>query len=151
LISLLLTWTTDIHDLMVGLVHVKVPYKLAFAVFAALRFVPLVANEVDAVRAAHSIRGRATKNPIANISLRWQRYLFAVLVNSLRKGEELAVAAECRGFGLARARTNMKRFAWSRSGLVFVAIFVVAIVALKIWDQTYLVNALYRGLQVRVT
>jgi energy-coupling factor transport system permease protein len=151
LVSLMLTWTTDVHDLMVGLMHVKVPYGLAFAVFAALRFVPLVANEVEAVRAAHSIRGTATRNPVANLTMRWQRYLFAVLVNSLRKGEELAVAAECRGFGLARTHTNMKPFAWSRSGLVLVATFVVAIVALKVWDQSYLVNALYQGLAVRVT
>jgi energy-coupling factor transporter transmembrane protein EcfT len=149
LVSLMLTWTTDIHDLMVGLVHVKVPYRLAFAIFAALRFVPVVSNEVDAVRAAHSIRGRAARNPIANASLLWQRYLFAVLVNSLRKGEELAVAAECRGFGLAGIRTNMKPFAWSRSGLVLIAFFIVAIVVLKVWDQTTLVHEIYRGLQLR--
>jgi energy-coupling factor transport system permease protein len=143
LVSLMLTWTTDIHDLMVGLVHIKVPYRIAFAVFAALRFVPLVGNEVEAVRAAHSIRGRAMKNPVANLSMLWQRYLFAVLVNSLRKGEELAVAAECRGFGSSVVRTNMKPFVWTRSGIVLVAAFVAVIVALKMWDAMYLVHALY--------
>ena len=62
LASFVLIWTTDTRDLMVSLTKVGIPYRGAFAVFLALRFLPLIQREVDAVRAAHSIRGKSTSS-----------------------------------------------------------------------------------------
>ena len=58
LASFVLIWTTDTRDLMTSLVKAGMPYRYAFTVFLALRFLPLIQKEVEAVRAAHSIRGR---------------------------------------------------------------------------------------------
>ncbi len=135
LATLLLAWTTDINELMVGLVHVGLPYRYAFVVFTTLRFMPIIENEVQAVRTAHAIRGRAARNRFANRSLLWQRYLFTVLVNGLRKGEQVAVAAECRAFGATAARTYRRSFTWTASGIALVLFFLLLIVALKVADQ----------------
>jgi energy-coupling factor transporter transmembrane protein EcfT len=137
LATLLLAWTTDINDLMVGLVHVGLPYRYAFVVFTTLRFMPIIENEVEAVRTAHAIRGRAARNRFSNRLLLWQRYLFTVLVNGLRKGEQVAVAAECRGFGALPTRTYRRRFRWTASGVGLVVVFLVAMVVLKLADQVY--------------
>ncbi|NPV57895.1 MAG: hypothetical protein HPY76_14665, partial [Anaerolineae bacterium] len=51
LASFVLIWTTETRDLMVSLVKVGMPYRIAFAIFLALRFLPVVQREVDAVRA----------------------------------------------------------------------------------------------------
>ena len=99
LASFVLIWTTDTRDLMVSLTKAGIPYRYAFAVFLALRFLPLVQREVDAVKSAHAIRGRAARSGLMHRFKLWQRYMFTVLVNGLRKAEMTATALECRGFG----------------------------------------------------
>ncbi len=134
LISFLLIWTTDIRELMVGLVHLKLPYRFAFAIFMALRFLPLIQEEVDAVRAAHAIRGRASKSQLKHRFRLWQRYLFTVIVNGLRKAENTAMAIESRGFSAFPDRTYVKDYHWTLSGglldLVFL-LFGVALLAME--------------------
>lgn len=133
--SFLLIWTTDIRDLMVGLVSIGMPYRYAFTVFMALRFLPVVQQEVDAVKAAHAIRGRASRSPIRHRFRLWQRYMFTVIVNGLRKAENTALAIESRGFGAFPDRTYTKEFRWSRSGIVMLAVFVVFSISLVVWER----------------
>ena len=130
--SFLLIWTTDIHDLMVGLVKVGLPYRFAFAVFMALRFLPLIQREVDAVRAAHAIRGRAARFSIQHRLKLWQRYIFTVLINGLRKAEVTAVAIECRAFGAYPQRTFVKDVQWTWSGWLMALLTVAWVVALHL-------------------
>ncbi len=132
LISFLLIWTTDIRELMVGLVRLKLPYRFAFAIFMALRFLPLIQEEVDAVRAAHAIRGRASKSQIRHRFRLWQRYLFTVIVNGLRKAENTAMAIESRGFSAFPDRTYVKDYHWTFSGGLLDLVFLLFGVALLV-------------------
>jgi energy-coupling factor transport system permease protein len=125
LVSFLLIWTTDIRELMVGLVRLKLPYRFAFAIFMALRFLPVIQEEVDAVRAAHAIRGRASKSQIKHRFRLWQRYLFTVIVNGLRKAENTAMAIESRGFSAYPDRTYVKDFHWTVSGVMLDVVFLL--------------------------
>jgi energy-coupling factor transport system permease protein len=134
--SFLLIWTTDIRDMMVGLVRLGMPYRFAFAIFMALRFLPIIQNEVDAVRAAHAIRGRATKSQWSHRFRLWQRYMFTVIVNGLRKAENTAVAIESRGFGAYPDRTYVKDFRWSASGIILVLLFAAFGILLLYWERT---------------
>jgi len=133
--SFMLIWTTDIRDLMVGLVRVGLPYRFAFAIFMALRFLPLVQQEVAAVRAAHAIRGKAARSPLQHRFRLWQRYLFTVIVNGLRKAESTAIAVESRGFGAYPDRTFVKDFHWSVSGLILIAIYLAFAGGLLYWER----------------
>ena len=92
LASFVLIWTTDTRDLMVSLTKVGVPYRGGFAFFLALRFLPLIQREVDAVRAAHSIRGKSTSSGLGHRFKLWQRYIFTILINGLRKAETTATS-----------------------------------------------------------
>lgn len=106
--SFLLIWTTDSRDLMVSLTQAGVSYRYAFAVFLALRFLPLVQREVESVQAAHAIRGRAARSSLGHRFKLWQRYMFTILVNGLRKAEATAAALDCRAFGSYPDRTYLK-------------------------------------------
>ena len=96
--SYLLIWTTNIQQLMVGLVKIGIPYRFAFGLFTALRFLPIIQREVNAVKAAHSIRGHAKVSQLNRRFQLWRRYVFTVMVNGLRKAEYCATAAQLRGF-----------------------------------------------------
>jgi energy-coupling factor transport system permease protein len=122
---------------MVGLVSIGMPYRYAFTVFMALRFLPVVQQEVDAVKAAHAIRGRASSSPIRHRIRLWQRYMFTVIVNGLRKAENTALAIESRGFGAFPDRTFVKEFHWTKTGIILLMLFIVFAVWLIFWEKTF--------------
>lgn len=136
LASFILIWTTDIRDLMVGLVSIGMPYRYAFTIFMALRFLPVVQQEVDAVKAAHAIRGRASRSPLQHRFRLWQRYMFTVIVNGLRKAENTALAIESRGFGAYPDRTFTKQFHWTKTGIALILFFILFAIALLIWERS---------------
>lgn len=138
LASFIFIWTTDIRDLMTGLVRIGMPYRFAFAIFLALRFLPIIQQEVDAVKAAHAIRGRAVRSPIRHRVRLWQRYMFTVIVNGLRKAENTALAIESRGFGAYPDRTYVKSFRWTRMGGLLILIFLAFAAWLMYWERTIL-------------
>jgi energy-coupling factor transport system permease protein len=136
LASFVLIWTTETRDLMVSLTKTGIPYRYAFAVFLALRFLPLVQREVNAVQAAHSIRGRATRSGLVHRFKLWQRYMFTVLINGLRKAEMTATALECRGFGSYPDRTYVKDVEFKASSLILIAIFLLLQAGLIVLEHT---------------
>lgn len=125
LASFIFIWTTDIRDLMTGLVRIGMPYRFAFAIFLALRFLPIVQQEVEAVKSAHAIRGRASNSLIRHRFRLWQRYMFTVIVNGLRKAENTALAIESRGFGAYPNRTYTKQYHWTWTGALLNLLFLV--------------------------
>lgn len=139
LVSFLFIWTTDIRELMVGLTKLGIPYRYAFAIFTALRFLPIIQQEVDAVQAAHAIRGRAARSPWAHRFRLWQRYLFTVIVNGLRKAENTALAIESRGFGAYPTRTYVKPYRLTFVGVLIVVAFMLAGAGLILWEKGLLV------------
>jgi len=138
LASFIFIWTTDIRDLMTGLVRIGMPYRYAFAIFLALRFLPIVQQEVDAVKAAHAIRGRASHSPIRHRIRLWQRYMFTVIVNSLRKAESTALAIDSRGFGAYPDRTYIKSFRWTITGAILILFFIAFSAWLILWERNLL-------------
>ncbi len=140
LASFLLIWTTDTRDLMVSLAKAGLPYRIAFAVFMALRFLPLIQREVDAVHAAHAIRGQAAHSGLAHRFKLWQRYIFTVLVNGLRKAETTAVALDCRAFGYYPTRTYVKDVFFNPADLWLIALTLALSLGLLYWEHPFLLH-----------
>jgi energy-coupling factor transport system permease protein len=138
--SFVLIWTTDIRDLMVSLTQAGVPYRFAFAVFLALRFLPLAQREVDAVRSAHAIRGQTMRSNMLHRFKLWQRYVFTVLVNGLRKAEITSTALECRGFGAFPDRTYVKTVSFQRGDLWLIGIFVLVQASLIYMERVGIIS-----------
>jgi energy-coupling factor transport system permease protein len=130
LASFVFIWTTESRDLMIAFAKAGINYRYAFAVFLALRFLPLVQREVTAVQAAHAIRGRSTSSGLVHRFKLWRRYMFTVIVNGLRKAEATATALECRAFGCYPDRTYVKDITFRRTNLLFPVIFTILIVVL---------------------
>ncbi len=135
LASFVLIWTTDTRDLMVSLAKAGIPYRMAFTVFLALRFLPLVQREVDTVQDAHAIRGRAAHSSLAHRFKLWQRYIFTILVNGLRKAEVTAISLECRAFGYSRSRTYVKDVSFKTSDIILVLVTLLVSACLIYWER----------------
>jgi energy-coupling factor transport system permease protein len=135
LASFILIWTTDTRDLMVSLTKAGIPYRGAFAVFLAMRFLPLIQKEVDAVRAAHSIRGKSTNSKFGHRFKLWQRYIFTILINGLRKAETTATSLDCRAFGCYPTRTYVKDVQYRTPDLILLLVTSVLTVGLIIAER----------------
>jgi energy-coupling factor transport system permease protein len=136
LASFVFIWTTESRDLMIAFAKAGINYRYAFAVFLALRFLPLVQREVAAVQAAHAIRGRSTGSGLAHRFKLWRRYMFTVIVNGLRKAEATATALDCRAFGCYPDRTYVKDITFNRVNLLFPLTFVILITILVYLERT---------------
>ena len=111
---------------MTSLVKAGMPYRYAYTIFLALRFLPLIQKEVDSVKAAHAIRGKAAGTSLSHRFKLWQRYVFTILINGIRKAETTADALECRAFGYSDRRTYVKDVYFRKRDLLLI-IFTVGI------------------------
>lgn len=98
LIILVLICTTDPAQLAKAMMKLKLPLNVAFMMLAALRFFPVISEEMSNISTAQTIRG-IQKN---NMKKRFRAFNLATLplmVNSLRKSRTMGIAIESKGFG----------------------------------------------------
>jgi energy-coupling factor transport system permease protein len=128
--SLVFIRTTDPRDLAIALVtQLRVPYRIAYAFFIALRIVPTIEDEIKTIRAAQAVRGVARQGGIAGRIREMKRYAMPLLVGSLRKASMMVMSMEARAFGAFPTRTFVDRPVIKARGLTVCAVTVAAVVA----------------------
>ncbi len=102
--SALFVLTTDPSQLVRSLIHqAHVSPRIAYSIFVAYRFVPLLEIEFDTIRAAHQLRGGVGRyGPIERIR-EVIGYAIPLLASAVRRGERVALAMESRAFGALAA------------------------------------------------
>jgi energy-coupling factor transport system permease protein len=120
--------TSDPTDLADALVQqLRVPWRFAIGALAALRLMPLMAQEWHVLGWARRARGiEAGHSPLAKARVFWSQ-AFALLVAAIRRGVRMSIAMESRGFGARSGRTyarqqRMHRYDW---GLLAATLLVV--------------------------
>lgn len=142
-----LSASTPPERLFSALRALRVPFGLAFLVVTALRFVPDVAAEWAAVRAARARRGRAAwrRAPWSWVFLE-ASLLAPVLARALRRARALAESLDSRGFDAAspRAVRNPLRFGRADRGLL-ASVFLasVALASLRVVFLLYTSDTWY--------
>ncbi len=108
-LSLMLTVTrlTDLSNALV--VHWHLPYQYAFTITTALHFIPVFFQDMQAVTEAQTARGVSfdTRNPFRRIALMIPLSI-PLLISSVKKTEQAAIAVELRGFNLRTRRSAYK-------------------------------------------
>jgi energy-coupling factor transport system permease protein len=101
-------------------IHWRVSTRFAFGALAALRLVPLLVAEYEAVLLARRTRGvEAGRNPVARIRL-IAGVAFTLLVGAVRRGSRLATAMDARGFDSGIPRSNARGSTLHRRDALFV-------------------------------
>ena len=124
---------TRISDLANALVQVlHVPYKYAFTLTTAIRFVPQFLEEMNDIMEAQTARGIEfdTRNSFKKLGLILP-LCAPLLISSLRRSDMTAVAAEVRGFELRTASSGYKRYPFRLCDLaaaLFCALLIAAAV-----------------------
>lgn len=101
--------TTTPEELGMTLSKLKIPYMYSFAFISAIRFTPVLAEELQSIMDAQRSRGLELDKggPISRIR-RYIPILVPLIVNVLRRSYDLAEAMEVKCFGASRKRTFLK-------------------------------------------
>jgi len=128
-LALLLSVTqmSDLSGVLVQRLHV--PYKYAFTLTTAIRFIPVFADSLSGIMEAQTARGVAfdTKNPFKKLGLILPLCM-PLLISSVGRIHDTAAAAEMRGFTLRTRESQSRRYTF-KSGDLFAALIAAALAA----------------------
>lgn len=124
--SALFVSTTHPNEFVHSLTRIGIPYRYAFTLGLALRYVPIFDLEANIVKDAKQSRGidlqhggfRGLKSNI--------RYtLLPLIVSALSRVESLTITMEGRGFGLYRKRTFLRQSTFGMQDLGAILVCLV--------------------------
>lgn len=117
--SLVFIRTTHPRDLAVGFIQIlKLPYKVPYAFFIALRIIPLIEEEARTITEAHKIRGIGERTGLVSRIENLKRFTIPLLVRSLRSATITTHSMESRGFGAYPQRHYVQEIRMERAGRV---------------------------------
>jgi len=105
--GMILISTTRTEELVLGLVHLGLPYRVGFAFSTALRLVPTIASGMQTIDQAQRSRGLDLGQ--GNIIQRMRNFIpmvIPVFVTTLRNTNTFGMALESKGFGAKEKRTS---------------------------------------------
>ncbi|HHW01272.1 MAG TPA: energy-coupling factor transporter transmembrane protein EcfT [Thermoanaerobacterales bacterium] len=104
--SALILSTSSSAEIVYGLVSWKMPYELAFMVFLAVRFLPVLMEEMGDSITAIQLSGADLKRIPMRHRISLYTYIFMPVVTAtLLRARQISIAMESRAFGAYPSRT----------------------------------------------
>jgi energy-coupling factor transport system permease protein len=130
-ITILFIFTTHPSNFASSLNRIGVPYRVAYSVSIALRYIPDVKAEVENIINAQEARGVAFRKGDASIGTRLKNYatvMMPLLLSSFNRIETVSNAMDLRGFGKNKKRTWYHRRKYSKPDVTFAAVSAAVLV-----------------------
>ncbi len=122
-----LSLSEAVVSLLKPLRWIKIPiYDLGMILFIALRFIPVLVNEVDTIRKAQFIRGITISGSFRTRLKRSVALVLPVFFSALRRADDLSVAIETRGYRSGRPRSSLHPLRFAVIDYVVLTIIAVA-------------------------
>ena len=120
-------WTHP-TDLAQVLVQLGLRYRYAMLLSLALRFFPVLEQEIAAIMDAQAARGLELEGSVRR-ALRLVPIMLPLCLRTIRRSSEVALAMELKGYGYAPTRTFLRQIAFrpvdrAATGLVLAAFLV---------------------------
>jgi energy-coupling factor transport system permease protein len=112
---------------------VKMPRDVSFVVVSALRFIPLLATDLNQIVEVQMSRGLdlQTRNPV-----KWLKnslpIIIPLIVISVLRSQQMAEAIELRGYGASKKPTQLLEFKFNMTDLAILLIILVLIVMITV-------------------
>jgi ABC-type cobalt transport system, permease component CbiQ and related transporters len=130
LLSFIFVRTTNPRDMAVGSVQVlRVPYRIGYSLFIALRVIPLIEDQLKTVQAAQMVRGVTADPGIRGWIKNSMRYTVPVLVGVMRECNVMVYSMESRAFGAYPTRTFVDDVRMQRSGMIICLLLIAGVIA----------------------
>ncbi len=132
-ISAAIIATSNYREIIQGLVQLRIPYEIAFMVSVAIRFLPLIRNEIRDTMIAIQLRGvEMDKIPLRKRIQIYSYIFMPVITGAIRKAQTLSMAMETRAFRAYPTRTSYMVLRFSAKDYIIIAASVVFTVSVFI-------------------
>lgn len=136
---LLFMATTRPPEFAAALNRIGIPYRSAYAVNIAMRYIPDIQREYHIISKAQQARGLDTsrRTGVKTRVKNTVNTIFPLLLGTFERIEEVNAAMELRGFGCGKKRTwyGSRPFAEGDYVLLVLSVFILAVpIALRITD-----------------
>jgi energy-coupling factor transport system permease protein len=132
----LISLTTPVHLLALGLVRLGLPYRWAYTMTTALNLVPVLQTEAQLIVDAYRLRAFRvfeTGNIVQKMTA-YPQIVTPLVIGAMRRAQLVAVAMDSRAFGSGHKRSyiqdiNLNAMDWifmSCSALILVAVMVLS-------------------------
>lgn len=101
--------------------RIGLPYEIAFMLSSAVSFAPTMLEESGVILNAMQARGLELKGGVCTKAKALKYILVPLVVNILRAGRKLAIAADTRGFRASRHRTSLNELRLKSNDYLFLA------------------------------
>ena len=105
-------------------------YDATLVLFMALRFVPILYDEITAIRYAQIVRGMSFAGSFVHRIRASTALVLPVFLATIRRADDLALAIEARGHGTVTRRTYYLRSAFGAKEWLFAFLSVAFVVAI---------------------
>lgn len=123
-LSMIFMLTTEPKRLVQSLMQVaKLPYRIGYTLYAALRFIPLAYEEHKNITNAHLVRGVGFSRIglFSKLNL-LKSSVIPLLISGIRKAQDISIAMDSRGFGAYKKRTIIDEIKVRNQDRIFVII-----------------------------
>lgn len=104
----LLVLTTDVDAMVVGMVKIRIPYKIAFVLASTLRFFPLLFADIQAITEAQRLRGLALERMgLFRRARIYAQLAVPLILGVVVKSQTLEVVLQSKAFSGSPKRTYL--------------------------------------------
>lgn len=132
----LVSMTTPVQILALGLVKIGVPYQLSYTLTSALNMVPILQNEIASIVDAQKLRAMQTfeKGKLKDKLRSYPALVTPLVIGAMRRAQAMSVAMDSRAFGAFKTRTYIEDVALGSIDWIFmlcVVLYSVAVFVVK--------------------
>ncbi len=125
MVSATIMATSNYREIVQGLVQWRIPYEIAFMVSVAIRFLPLLTDEIKNVVTAVQLRGiELDKIPVRQRLKVYSYLIMPVVSGAVIKSRELATTMETRAFRAYPKRTSYMVLTMQRADYAVIIISI---------------------------
>jgi energy-coupling factor transport system permease protein len=104
----LAVFTTNVDHMIVSLVRLRLPYKLALIFTATLRFYPALLEDIGVIREGLQLRGlRSARVNLLRRATVYAKMVVPLILNAMFKSQQLELALQARGLNARKERTYL--------------------------------------------
>ncbi|ACK65806.1 cobalt transport protein [Rippkaea orientalis PCC 8801] len=119
-------FTTDINQMIVGMVRLKIPYKIVFIFSSTLRFFPLLLDEIEAIIQAQKLRGlNLEKMGLIRKAKVYSTVAVPLILNAMTKSQKLEIVLQSKAFSGSSNRTYLHQSILTQLDYVMIGFFVL--------------------------
>ncbi len=126
----LVSLTTPVHMLTLGLVRLRLPYRVAYAMTTAINLIPVLQSEANVIVDAQRLRAMQVfeKGRFWDKLRSYPPLVTPLVIGAMRRAQLIAVAMDSRAFGASKSRSYIQDIRMQAVDWLFVGATVLYVV-----------------------